>query len=70
MFWPSSDPRTYSFAETTTASYKNHSVCAFPLKANNVKSPGSSKPNTVTFFELPSWNMTSLVIEYLPVQFS
>ena len=43
---------------------------AIPLSANRVRSPGSSKPNTVTLLEVSFSNITSLVIEYLPEQFS
>ena len=43
---------------------------SIPDRANRVRSPGSSKPSTVTFLELPFSKITSLVIEYLPRQFS
>lgn len=43
---------------------------AIPLSANRVRSPGSSKPKTVTDLDVSLSNTTSLVIEYLPEQFS
>src|SRR6056300_2002897 len=43
---------------------------ATPLSANKVRSPGSSNPSTVTDFEVSPSNITSLVIEYRPEQFS
>ena len=46
------------------------SGCAIPDNANKVRSPGSSKPSMVTDLASPSFNNTSLVIEYLPAQCS